>query len=96
VGVVAAGVDLGQIGWIDSMNYDAAAVVDKGEWMETGTVWLVCVEEGVRGVWVPRQDLPPAFDEDVARAFAAEQTILPAMRTGRGLSPACYETRGKG
>lgn len=55
------------------MNYDAAAVVDRGEWMET--VWLVCVEEGP-GVWVPRQDLPPAFDEDIARSFAREQTIL--------------------
>lgn len=54
------------------MNYDAAAVVDKGEWMDC--VWLVCVLEG--GAWVPRQDLPPAFDEDVARAFAREQTIL--------------------
>jgi len=25
---------------------------------------------------VPRQDLPPAFDEHIARAFAREQTRL--------------------
>lgn len=59
------------------MNYDAAAVVDKGEWMDC--VWLVCILEG-GGVWVPRQDLPPAFDEDVARAFALEQTVLSERR----------------
>lgn len=62
------------------MNYDAAAVVDRGEWMET--VWLVCVEElrmangKVVSQWIPRQDLPPAFDEEIARAFAREQTVL--------------------
>lgn len=37
-------------------------------------VWLVCVEEG--GLWVPRQDLPPAFDEVIAEAFAREQTVM--------------------
>jgi hypothetical protein len=56
------------------MNYDVAAKADRGEWMERGTVWLICVEEV--GGWVPRQDLPPAFDEEIARAFAFEQTIL--------------------
>ena len=55
------------------MNHDAAAVVDRGNFMET--VWLVCVEE-VGGVWVPRQDLPPAFDEVIAEAFAREQTVM--------------------
>lgn len=55
------------------MNHDAAAVADRGEWMERGTVWLVCVEEV--GGWVPRQDLPPAFDPRIAEAFAQEQTI---------------------
>ncbi len=56
------------------MNHDTAAVADRGEWMERGTVWLICVEEV--GGWVPRQDLPPAFDEDIARAFARNQTLL--------------------
>lgn len=54
------------------MNHDAAAVVDRGEFMRI--VWLVCVEEG--GLWVPRQDLPPAFDEVIAEAFAREQTVM--------------------
>ena len=56
------------------MNHDAAAVADRGEWMERGAVWLVCVEEV--GGWVPRQDLPPAFDQRIAEAFAREQTAL--------------------
>lgn len=60
------------------MNYDAAAVSDRGEWMERGTVWIICVEEV--GGWVPRQDLPPAFDETIARAFAFEQTVLSERR----------------
>jgi hypothetical protein len=55
------------------MNCDAVAVVDREGW-NLKTVWLVCVEEA--GRWVPRQDLPPAFDEEIARAFAREQTIL--------------------
>ena len=53
---------------------DAAAVSDRGEWMERGAVWIICVEEV--GGWVPRQDLPPAFDEHIARAFDREQTRL--------------------
>ncbi len=40
----------------------------------TDSVLLICVEEV--GGWVPRQDLPPAFDEDIARAFARNQTLL--------------------
>ncbi len=54
------------------MNHDAAAVVDRGGFMRT--VFLVCVEEG--GDWIPRQDLPPAFDEVVAVRFAAQQTVM--------------------
>ena len=59
-------------GRVGEMNHDAAAVVDRGEFMRI--VWLVCVEEG--GLWVPRQDLPPAFDEVIAEAFAREQTVI--------------------
>ena len=66
------------------MNYDAAAVTDRGEWMKRGTVWIICVEEIVdafdpeleRRRWVPRQDLPPTFDERIAKAYAKEQTYL--------------------
>lgn len=53
------------------MNYDAAAVVDKGEWM--GAFWMVCILES--GVWVPRQDLQPSFDQAAAESFALEQTV---------------------
>lgn len=42
--------------------------------LSADTVLLICVEE--IGGWVPRQDLPPAFDEDIAQAFAREQTRL--------------------
>lgn len=66
------------------MNDNVAAKADRGEWMKGGRVWIICVEEIVDGFdpelerrrWVPRQDLPPAFDEDIARAFAREQTVL--------------------
>lgn len=38
------------------------------------TVWLVCVWQS--GRWWPRQDLPPCFDEVVARHVARDQTRL--------------------
>lgn len=53
---------------------DAAAVSDRGEWMERGAIWIICVEE--IGGWAPRLDLPPALDENVAKAFAREQTVM--------------------
>ena len=56
------------------MNDNVAAVADRGEWLTRGTVWLICVEEV--GGWVPRQDLPPAFDEDIAKGYARNQTLL--------------------
>lgn len=38
------------------------------------TVWLLC--RFWRGRWVPREDLQPCFDEEIAHAYAREQTKM--------------------
>ena len=50
----------------------------RGQVVFVDTVWLVCRYES--GRWIPRQDLPPAFDQAAAAGYAREQTRMSGQR----------------